>query len=487
MESFVFSATTQCVLSFFDQINRFPRCSGNEIALANWMLQWANKEGFSSYKDTAGNVIIHVPATKGYENIPPVILQGHLDMVCEKTPESSHNFSADPIINIIDGDWLHAKDTSLGADNGLAIAIIMALVTTSEIEHGPIEILLTVEEETGMRGASELIADSLHGRFLLNLDSEDEGVFTIGCAGGQDTRFQLSLTIENTTIQHEALQIKVQNLRGGHSGIDIHQGSANAILLVARFLQQLSKTEKIQLVAFEGGSAKNAIPRDCMAIITGSKEAIFAALKFASAYQDKIQAQFKKTDPYLSFSASKTDPSSHHVPAEKTRTILSFVNEIPHGAISMCVDMPQTVETSTNLAVVSLTTTHLDIWTSQRSCVPKKLSELVDSIQQIGQKYRAHISSQHKYPPWTPNFKSSLLALCTDTYRSLFGREASIKTIHAGLECSILGEKLQGLDMISFGPTLKHAHSPNECLQISSIDAVFQFLKELLKSFKKMV
>lgn len=476
---------TRRVLEFFDQINEIPRCSEHESALAEWLFQWATNEGLHAEIDATGNVLIAVPPTRGYEHTPPVIVQGHLDMVCEKTPESTHNFATDKITNILEGDWVHANDTSLGADNGIAIALAMALVTTPNIEHGPLEFVFTVEEETGMKGANEIDPAKLTGTYLLNLDSEDEGVFTIGCAGGQDTRFTLPITRTQPPASYAAAQITITGLRGGHSGIDIDKKGANAIILMTRFLQQLPAQETLHLISLSGGSAKNAIPRDCTATIAAPPSVIQQALQMALEYNGYIRQTYP-TDPDATLSVNSIELSLNVVSAKSTHSILSLLNEIPHGVIAMCNDMTHLVETSTNLAVVDLLENDCIIWTSQRSCLSNKLSGIVNAVIAIGEKYHTRIDTQHKYPPWAPNFDSPLLALSKKIYVDLFGKEAVVETIHAGLECGILGEKIPGLDMISLGPTLQHPHSPNERLQVSSIEKVFLFLAQLLKSMNQL-
>ncbi len=477
---------TNQILMAFEQISQIPRCSKNEEKIGAWLETWAKEKEFSTQRDSVGNIVIRVPASPGYEAAPVVVLQGHMDMVCEKTPGSTHDFEKDPIQFIYDNGWLKANETTLGADNGIAIAMSMVLALDKQAQHPPLELLFTVDEETGLTGANALDASMLQGRILLNIDSEDEGVFTVGCAGGRDTHMALPLEYTHMPGHFAPFQLKASGMTGGHSGVNIAEGRANAIKVLARTLHQLSHEIDLRITYIGGGTAHNAIPRDAGAILYLSAEEEPRARAMVEQIEKVIQAEYRRTDPGLSLQLNSFDQvyDNRAMEEESTRRAIAFLLAIPHGVASMSNDMPGLVETSNNLANVRVLDGQLKVLTSQRSSVMSRLSAITHRIEAIAHLAGAEARSSGGYPSWQPNMDSPLLARCLQVYRDLFDKEPKVEAIHAGLECGIIGSKAQGMDMISFGPTLKNPHSPDEKIEIEAIGKVWDFLLALLKSFR---
>lgn len=477
---------TPQILATFEKISRIPRCSKHEAQIGEFLLDWGRQNGFQSATDACGNIVIRVPATPGFESAVGVIIQGHLDMVCEKTPDSSHDFSRDPIEFVTDGEWLKANKTTLGADNGIAIAIGMELALDKTAAHPELELLFTVDEETGLTGANNLGAGFIRGRTLLNLDSEDEGVFTVGCAGGRDTHIALPLEYLPAPIGTVAHRIKASGMTGGHSGVNIHDERANAIRVLTQALQSLRNKIDLRLASISGGTAHNAIPRDAEAVVYFAAMDWPQAAKMIVELEEVFRLEFKNTDPNLKLSLDKVEPAADpRIFSERSATIaLSLLLALPHGVAAMSTDIKGLVETSNNLANIRCEDEKLKIITSQRSSVMSRLQGISDRIEAVCRLAGAEYVTSGGYPSWQPNMASPLLARCRELYQKLFAKEAHVEAIHAGLECGIIGAKYSGMDMISFGPTLKNPHSPDEKILIASIGKIWYFLLELLKNLK---
>jgi dipeptidase D len=470
------------VLQLFEELSAVPRKSGSEEKIRQHIIDWAKARKLLCITDRVGNLIIKVKGSKGMEKKKPVVLQGHLDMVCEKTPDSKHDFSKDPIRFVFDGEWLKADKTTLGADNGIAIALAMAICEDSEVKHPPLELLFTVEEETGLTGAKELEPDIITGKKLINIDSEDEGVFTVGCAGGKDTHIELDLAYEEVPSDYSALLLKVHGLTGGHSGVNIHEERANAIRVLTRSLMTIREVCDLRLVGITGGTAHNAIPRDAEATFFVPADALETIEKLIDEKEKVFKAEFANTDPELALSLSRIP-----LPIDR-RGMMSYVTmkaldllfAIPHGIAARSTDMPTLVETSSNEAKVFIDNGKLHIHTSQRSSVMSRLDAHTRRIECIARLAGARVFSGNGYPSWQPNFDSPLLAVCQKTYKKLFKTEAKVEAIHAGLECGLIGNLHPGMDMISLGPTIKNPHSPDEKIFLPSIEKIWLLLTTLL-------
>lgn len=473
---------TKDTLHWFEEISKIPRCSKNEGPIREWLLGWAKEHSFTTKVDSTGNVVIRVPASPGMEGKPVAVLQGHMDMVCEKAKGYEHDFSKDPLKLIYDGDWLTADRTTLGADNGIAIAMSLALALDADNPHPALELLFTVDEETGLTGATELAEDMLEGRLLLNVDSEDEGVFTVGCAGGQDTHLSLPVAARPVTSGWTTLHLVAGDMAGGHSGVDIHEGRANAIAVLTRALHGLLSDGPVHLAAIHGGTAHNAIPRDAEAVIAVPADRVDAVKAFVASLESALKAEYAKTDPSITLKVTPTEPATEALSADTTRKAIDFLLAIPDGVAEMSKDIEGLVETSDNLATVVLEDHTLKVLTSQRSSNMARLEVLTSRIEAVARLACGEAKTGGGYPSWQPNMSSPLLAKCKEVYQGLFDKEPVVEAIHAGLECGIIGAKYEGMDMISFGPTIKNPHSPDEKLQISTVGQVYDFLCALLKA-----
>ena len=477
---------TKQVLDLFEEISAIPRCSKHEEKVCAFLLDWAGKHGLEGKKDKVGNVLIKVPASPGYERSGAVVIQGHMDMVCEKTADSPHNFDKDPIRFVYEGDWLKADHTTLGADNGIALAMAMTMALDKTVVHPKLELLFTVDEETGLTGANHLQGDFIEGKILLNVDSEDEGVFTVGCAGGRDTRISLTLHYEDAPDGFIMARLKAGGMTGGHSGVNINEERANAIRVLVRTIMQIKKDFDVRLADISGGTAHNAIPRDAWADVFIPRDSFKAIEKATADLEQVFKHEFKKTDPGLKVSVELQPETMGKRPLNMADSgrICDLIIALPHGVAAMSTEMKGLVETSNNLASAKIASSKLEIVTSQRSSVMSRLHALTWRIEAIARIAGADAVSGNGYPSWQPNLQSPLLARCKDVYRKLFGKEPHVEAIHAGLECGIIGDKKEGMDMISFGPTLKNPHSPDEKIHVESIGKIWDFLVELLKSLK---
>ncbi|NOY28353.1 MAG: aminoacyl-histidine dipeptidase [Oligoflexia bacterium] len=472
---------TETILARFAEVSAHPRRSKHEARLRRWLQAWAQQHGFSSRTDATGNLVIAVPASPGAETAPTVVIQGHMDMVCEKVQGSAHDFSQDPILPVRDGDWLTAPDTSLGADNGIAIAMAMVLAT-SDVAHPPLELLFTIDEETSMTGAIGLDPALITGRTLVNIDSEDEGVLTVGCAGGVETQLRVPLETECAPAGMVAARLVATGMTGGHSGVDIHHQRANAIRVLVRALDLLvAEQPALRLVDLRGGTAHNAIPRHAQADLLLPAGALSALADRLAAFETAARAEFSHSDPGLalrleSLEGSDTRPWS----PESTRRALDLLLTMPHGVAAMSADVDGLVETSNNEAQVSREGDDLVVLSSQRSNVPSRLVALTRRIESLGRLAGAAPHTGDGYPPWPPDMDSPLLARCRRIYKARFGKEPVVEIIHAGLECGLIGDRIPDMDMISLGPTIRSPHSPDERLLIPTVGMVWDFLVAIM-------
>ncbi|RMG68571.1 MAG: aminoacyl-histidine dipeptidase [Calditrichaeota bacterium] len=466
----------------FYQLSQIPRCSKHEEKARAYVIEVAQRNNLEYRTDSAGNVVVKKPATPGMENRPTVVLQSHLDMVCEKNKDTEHDFSRDPIRLKREGDWLTAEGTTLGADNGIGVAAALAVLESTSLKHGPLECLFTIDEETGLTGATMLDPNLLEGRMLLNLDSEEDGAIYIGCAGGRDTELLLALDTETAPAGMKAVRIRVGGLQGGHSGLNIHEGRGNAIKLLARFLWKQAPQLNLRVASIDGGSKHNAIPRECDAVVYLPSDQMDKLKAAAEAYSRIFKNEYRLIDPGVFLEVAETGfeaPSDVLTPELQKRTV-NLLFALPHGVIAMSHAVPGLVETSTNLAVVHTEGSAIRIVTSQRSSVQSELDEIVDQVCATGELAMAEIQQGNGYPAWQPNPDSPLLKRAEKVYQDLFGTAPEVKAIHAGLECGIIGDKFPGMDMISFGPTISGAHSPDEKVQISTVEKFWKFLTTLL-------
>lgn len=479
-------AKTRDVLDAFEQIAAIPRCSKHEEKIGRWLMEWASKNAFNAQMDEVGNIAIEVPASPGYEGVPVVVLQGHMDIVCEKTKTSTHDFSKDPIRLIYDGDWLTADETTLGADNGIAIAMAMVMATDKDTPHPPLELLFTVDEETGLTGANALKPGFIKGKILINIDSEDEGIFTVGCAGGINTMLNLPLDPADIPGGYATLKLEAGGMKGGHSGIDISLEKANAIQVMGRLLREIAKSVAFLLVDLKGGSAHNAIPRDCESIIAVPAGAVDKVARIVGDFESVVRKDFRNTEPELSLTSAPCEaPLSGAFSAASTARAVQMILAMPHGVASMSTDIEGLVETSNNFANISIRDNEIHILSSQRSSVESRLEAHTASIESVSLLAGGSAESGEGYPPWPPNMDSPLLKRSIDVYRKLFNKEPVVEVIHAGLECGIIGDKYPGMDMISIGPTLKFPHSPDEKVCVSDIGKIWDFMVALFEDIKE--
>lgn len=471
------------VLARFEQISGVPRGTRHEARIRQWLVDWAASRGLASRTDAVGNLAVYVPASAGHERAPTVVLQGHLDMVWQKTPACDHDFTRDPIRPLRDGDWLRADGTTLGADNGIAIALMMALVEDEFVVHPALELLLTVEEEQGVAGADRLDPDLLSGKLLVNLDSEEEGKFTIGCAGGTSTYITLPVSWGIPAGEAVALEIAVDGLRGGHSGEDIHKHRGNAIKLIARVLDAVQRRAPVRLAAFQGGTARNAIPREARAVAVVPEAAVSECREAFAAMARALTSEAARTEPGLTISLEEHPGNGPRaIGRGETETAIRLLMALPNGVARMSAAAEGCVETSNNIGVVALNEDGLRVVSSQRSSVLSRLEEMARRVEALARLAGAAVEQTKVFPPWRPDPDSPLLEKCLRVYEATFGVRPAVEVAHGGLECGIIGDRCGGLDAISLGPTIENPHSPSERLHVPSVARVWDFLVALLRS-----
>ena len=468
------------VFHYFNEICQVPRPSKKEEKIIAYLENFAQAQGLEWKKDEAGNILIKKPATAGLENLKTVILQSHIDMVCEKNSDSTHDFLNDPIETYIDGEWLKAKGTTLGADNGIGMAAQLAVLAANDIEHGPIECLFTVDEETGLTGAFALKEGFMDGDILINLDSEDEGELFIGCAGGANTVAQFAYTEIDAPQDYFFFHVAIKGLTGGHSGDDISKNRANANKLLNRFLSQISAKYDMYLCEIDGGNLHNAIPREARALCAVPMKHKEDVRIDMNIYTAEIENEFSVTEPNLRTELGSESPCAKAIDRDTVARLLQSVYAVHHGVYAWSQDMPGLVETSSNLASIKMVDGKIKIVTSQRSSIlssRKDMSQVVRSAFLLG---GAEVTTGDGYPGWKPNPSSPILKVAIDSYKKLFGVEPKVKAIHAGLECGLFLEKYPHLDMFSTGPTLRGVHSPDERMHIPAVDKFWQHLLDVL-------
>ena len=473
----------QGVFHYFAEICQVPRPSKKEEKIIAYLQAFGKKHNLETLTDEVGNVLIKKPATPGMENRKTVVLQSHVDMVCEKNNDVQHDFLNDPIETEIDGEWLKAKGTTLGADNGIGVATELAILADDTIEHGPLECLFTIDEETGLTGAFALKEGFMNGDILLNLDSEDEGELFIGCAGGIDTVAQFAYQEVDVPAGYFCCKVQVKGLKGGHSGGDIHLGRGNANKILNRFLSQTLKKYDMYLCEIDGGNLRNAIAREAHAVIAlpeADKHAVRADLNIFAA---EVQAEYNVTDPDLQLLMESEAPRAKAIDKDTTKRLLQAIYAVPHGVYAMSQDIPGLVETSTNMASVKMKPGNIiRIETSQRSSTASSKRDMNTMVRTVFEMAGAEVSSGEGYPGWKPNPHSEILEIATASYKRLFGVDAKVKAIHAGLECGLFLDKYPTLDMISFGPTLQGVHSPDERMLIPTVQKFWDHLLDILKN-----
>jgi dipeptidase D len=489
MSSPLESLEPKLLWSHFDGIRRIPRPSRHEEKVAAHMEAWAKSRGFDVVRDAAGSMAIKVPATPGHESAPTVIIQGHLDMVCEKNSDVDFDFMTDPIDVRVDGDWVKANGTTLGSDNGIGVATAMAVAEDPEVVHGPLEILCTVDEETGLTGAKALDPSIVTGRVMLNLDTEEDGAVYFGCAGGADAITTLPVARRRASLGSVPVKIAVKGLKGGHSGLNIIENRGNALKMLNRTLSvAVEKGVELDLVSLDGGSKHNAIPREAFAICRVPKTGLDELKAVIDGCKPEFEAEFGAIDPDLEIVVEQPDDTEdmRQVFNQHARDrLLHLVRTLPHGVLSMSRDVPGLVETSNNLAIVSTEKDKVSITTSHRSSVMPALLAVREQIRSASRLAGGDVHEEEAYPGWQPNPDSAVVNLTLDVYEKLFGRRPELKAIHAGLECGLLIEKLPGLDAVSIGPEIRNAHSPDEMVQISSVQRFYEHVKALLKALAK--
>ena len=471
------------VWEIFANICAIPHPSKHEEKILAWLKEWAKTHNIEYAQDKTGNMILRKPATPGYENRVPVVLQGHIDMVPQANSDSKHNFVTDPIEpRICDDGWLRANGTTLGADNGLGCAAGMAVLIDETIEHGPVEVLITVDEETGMTGAFGLKPDFVKGDILMNLDSEDEGELYVGCAGGLDANFELEYNIQLTPAEMTGFEIAITGLKGGHSGMDIVLGRANANKLLMRLLKKTLKGIEIRIAEINGGSLRNAIPREAFAKVAVPENKTSEFEKLINTLSEAIAKEFAGTEPDLKIALNKIDTPKEVMGVKCQEKAVNLVFAIPNGVMRMSDSMPGLVETSTNLAIVKTEKGVLSIANLMRSSVESAKEALADKMRAIAELAEAKIDLAGGYPGWKPNLQSPILKTMLKVYEDKYGKTPEIKAIHAGLECGLFNLAYPHWDMISFGPTIRNPHSPDERVNIESVGKFWDFLVETLKN-----
>jgi dipeptidase D len=475
----------EAVWKNFYELTQIPRPSKKEEKVREFLKKFGEDLKLETIVDEIGNVIIKKPATEGMEDRKGVILQGHMDMVPQKNADTKHDFEKDPIDAYVDGEWVTAKGTTLGADNGMGVAASMAILESTDIPHGPIEALITMDEETGMTGAENLKAGVLDGDILMNLDSEDEGELYIGCAGGIDTIGEFAYKTEKTPEGMLAFKVSVKGLKGGHSGLDIHLGRGNANKIMNVLLMKAGEKYGLRIAEINGGSLRNAIPRESFVtvVVPEDKKADFET--FVSEFEAIAQDEFKDADPGLEISVEPADLPKNLIDEKTTKNLYDAVAGCPNGMIKMSESVKGVVETSTNLAIVKSDGKKIEICTLNRSLVDADRDKLSAEIRSVFEAAGGKAKSEGAYPGWKPNPDSPILKEMKDIYNNKFGKVPEVKVIHAGLECGILGATYPKWDMISFGPTIRNPHSPDEMVKIDTVEMFYDFLVETLKHTPK--
>ena len=468
----------------FYSLTQIPRPSGKRKEIADFLVNYGKSLGLETLQDEIGNVLIRKPASPGMENHPGVILQGHMDMVPQKNSDKEFDFEKDAIQAYVEenGEWVTADGTTLGADNGIGVATAMAILADKDAVHPPLEAFFTIDEETGMYGANDLKSGWLQGKYLLNLDSETEGELYVGCAGGIDVNATFTYNEVETEKGDIALRVELKGCKGGHSGCDIHLQRANAIKLLFRFLKDAVANYEARLAYVEGGSLRNAIPREAAAVITIPADSYQDVQDLVDRYEDLWLSEYDGVDGDIRFTAKEIECPKKEMPEDVQDYLIHAITLCPHGVYRVIPEARDIVETSNNLAMISMEEGKVTVCCLTRSSVESRKEELASIIQSAFSLAGAEVEFSGAYPGWKPNLKSSLLATMKQTYIKEFGNEPRIVIIHAGLECGIIGSKYEGMEMISFGPTIEHPHSPDERVNIATVQKFYRYVLAALKA-----
>ncbi len=465
----------------FDKLAAIPRASTKEAAARNYIRTLAAKLGLESEQDDAGNLVVRKPARPGREGAPMALLQGHLDMVCEKNEGTVHNFDTDPIKVVRDGDWLKADGTTLGADNGIGVAASLAVMESNDIAHGPLEFAFTIDEETGLTGASEFPGGVLKSKYFLNLDNEDKGTLCIGCSGGIKTTARRKVALRPAGAG-SAWRIKVSGLKGGHSGVDIHQGRGNALRILGGTLQVLLDRLPIEIAAVNGGSAQNAIPREAAALVLADASRESELKSLVATAEAGYQTELGGFDSGLRITVEKAERPGKVMDGADAKQTVALLASLHHGVLAMSPDVAGLVQTSTNLATVTTKGDVVEIVTSQRSAIESSMMAAARMVATVCRLAGFEVEHAGKYPGWKPEPNSEIVRKLQEVHQKLFGEPAKLIAMHAGLECGVIGEKYPGMEMVSFGPTIVDPHSPNERVEISSVKSFWDYLKLVLEN-----
>ncbi|MFC2133776.1 aminoacyl-histidine dipeptidase [Bacteroidota bacterium] len=466
----------------FEEICKRPHPSKKEEQLVEYVVGFGKKNNLETIKDDFGNVLIKKPATPGMESRKTVVLQGHLDMVPETNTGSTFNFEKDPIEPRVEGDWVKANGTTLGSDNGIGVAATLAVLESNDVEHGPIEALFTLDEETGMFGAAALKPDFMKGEIMLNMDSEEDGALYIGCAGGKNTYAKFDYTGNDAPAKTIAYEVTVSGLKGGHSGLDIHMGKGNAIKILGRLLWEMEAKFDIRLSKINAGSKHNAIPRESFAVVRIKEKLAEEFVESLLEFNNKIKNELGAVEPGFKITAEPVKSKGKVIDKKTTGNLLKALYAVPHGVLKMSADIAGLVETSTNLAVIKTTGKAVSIITSQRSSVDSEKVDAANTVAAVFNLAKADVKFGDDYPGWQPDINSPILGVMKERYKAAYGTDPEIKAIHAGLETGIIKEKYPDMDMISFGPTIMGAHSPDERVQISTVSKFWDILVDVLKN-----
>ncbi|MDP2560537.1 aminoacyl-histidine dipeptidase [Psychrobium sp. 1_MG-2023] len=472
----------QSVWSWFSQLCAIPHPSKHEEALATYIIDWATKKNLTVTRDTVGNIIIKKPATPGYENRKGVIMQAHLDMVPQKNNDTQHDFLTDPIKPYIDGEWVTAQGTTLGADNGIGLCATLAVLGDENIEHGPLEALLTVDEEAGMTGAFGLEPGYFDGEILLNTDSEEEGEVYMGCAGGVDANISFATEFEAAPAEHTAFSLVVEGLKGGHSGVDIHLGRGNANKVLTRVLFELSDTFKLKLASIDGGSLRNALPREASAELLVPNEQVTEFKQAVTQWTETFKQELQAVEPDLAIFVDPTDDIEQVLSQSLQTRLLAALYGCPHGVFRMSDEIDGVVETSNNLGVIQTRHNEIRVQCLIRSLMDSRRIDTQNTIGSIFSLAGATVDFSGAYPGWKPNTSSEAMAVVRDTYNELFGEIPKVMVIHAGLECGLFKDAYPHWDMVSYGPTIRFPHSPDEKVKIDTVERFWQLTLAILKN-----
>jgi dipeptidase D len=471
----------KCIWRNFYALTQVPRPSGHLDKIQAFLLSWAKEAGVEAFKDNAGNIVMRKPATPGMENRKTCVMQGHMDMVPQKVKESAHNFETDPIETFIDGDWVKAKGTTLGSDDGMGVATAMAVMESKTLRHGPLEVLITADEETGMDGVNNLRPDTLKGDILLNFDNETEGEFVIGSAGGVNVTASLEYKDVSTDPKDVAVKVTLRGLVGGHSGLEIAEGRANANKLMARFVSDAIAEGEARLASWNGGNMRNAIPRECEVVLTIPEEEESDLRDMAEEYQQLFNNEYAGVEKNLELVVERVELPKNEVPEDIQDNLVDAILACHNGVLRYIASMPTIVETSSNLAIINIGNGKAEFMILVRSSVESMKDYLTTSLESCFNMAGMKVELGGDYGAWQPNFSSPIAAKMKEVYEKMYGTSPLIQVVHAGLECSIIGGVYPKMDLVSFGPTLRSPHTPNERCNIPSVKKYWEFVVKLLE------